>query len=563
MVFRSGGGRRTRPLGRSPSAVAQLSVVAGLLFAWTGATLPASAQILVVRVTDEAGVRSLQGVLVIVEGRVGERPRRLLSDAQGRVVFPGLTAAVYRVRGERIGLESTEATVEVGREGTSRVELALAETAIAIEGLSVAAEARCETLPEARETVASVWEEARKGLEVARWTTEVGAFEFRTRWVSRDVDQQTGQVSNLETRTSRSFSRTPYVSRPVANLLGEGFIQDQDEVPGGERYFAPDAAVLLSDEFLETHCMRVRTRSGDGGALIGLAFEPTGARPVADIAGTLWIDPARWALRSLEYGYVPAVGAVETHGSGGELHFEQLPNGAWIVQEWVIRMPLLAMARDAAGMETVYQYGIRDQGGTVLSIRDPRSGTVISGPGDAFGTDLAAPVGAPAAELLHREEAPPPRIEVRVPEPAFEIEGLLVSVEQRSSRLADMGFYDRRDSGTGTFLDGEEIAAQLPSSLEEILRPIPGVRIAHTVTTRGGRPVVVIRGCLPAIYIDGVQARRGTPFESKPDREPVYLSDLVNPEDIEGIEVYTSPAELPAQYGGTGAECGVLLVWTR
>jgi len=38
---------------------------------------------------------------------------------------------------------------------------------------------------------------------------------------------------------------------------------------------------------------------------------------------------------------------------------------------------------------------------------------------------------------------------------------------------------------------------------------------------------------------------------------------IVNPMDIEGIEVYTHAAEAPVEYRGPGTSCGAILLWTR
>lgn len=37
----------------------------------------------------------------------------------------------------------------------------------------------------------------------------------------------------------------------------------------------------------------------------------------------------------------------------------------------------------------------------------------------------------------------------------------------------------------------------------------------------------------------------------------------VQPEDVHAIEVYRTPSEIPAQFGGAESACGVILVWTQ
>ncbi|RMH14199.1 MAG: hypothetical protein D6701_11515, partial [Gemmatimonadetes bacterium] len=39
--------------------------------------------------------------------------------------------------------------------------------------------------------------------------------------------------------------------------------------------------------------------------------------------------------------------------------------------------------------------------------------------------------------------------------------------------------------------------------------------------------------------------------------------DLIRPEDIEAIEVYRGASEVPAEFGGSDAGCGAIVIWTR
>jgi outer membrane receptor for ferrienterochelin and colicin len=87
-----------------------------------------------------------------------------------------------------------------------------------------------------------------------------------------------------------------------------------------------------------------------------------------------------------------------------------------------------------------------------------------------------------------------------------------------------------------------------------IFRRIPGVdvvpvgRIWALMSTRGPIGLRGI-GCAIRLFVDGV-----------PWRDDL---DAVPHQDIEAIEVYASPSEIPAQYGGANSACGVVLIWTR
>lgn len=44
---------------------------------------------------------------------------------------------------------------------------------------------------------------------------------------------------------------------------------------------------------------------------------------------------------------------------------------------------------------------------------------------------------------------------------------------------------------------------------------------------------------------------------------PFNLDLLPTPKDLAGIEVYSSAATAPAQYGGMNRGCGIILIWTK
>jgi hypothetical protein len=54
------------------------------------------------------------------------------------------------------------------------------------------------------------------------------------------------------------------------------------------------------------------------------------------------------------------------------------------------------------------------------------------------------------------------------------------------------------------------------------------------------------------MYVDGVAFGRADD-----------VLDQVGPTDIEGIEIYRRATEVPPEFGGLQARCGVILVWTR
>lgn len=360
-----------------------------------------AAQTVRVEVAEAGSARPLQGVLVTLDDAAGAQVARDLTDPRGLATLAAPTPGDYALRAELIGYTTEVRTVAVASGAPTRVALTLETGAIEIEGLEVEAEGRCEVRPEGDLTVGQVWSEIRKALEAAQLTQERNTYQYRTRNYTRTIEEETGRVADQSARFGSAYQTTPFVSRPVEELLAEGFVQDDDDRPGGGMYYAPDALVLVSDPFLDTHCMRLTWGDDETAGLIGVAFEPVENRRVADISGTLWVDPETWLLSHLEYAYVHTRPDVETHGIGGEVAFQRLPDGTWIVPEWRIRTPWLALGRDTRGRESIYQFGYHDIGATVVSVREPGGDVLFTANTAALeGVVVAEDSGDPVAGVV-------------------------------------------------------------------------------------------------------------------------------------------------------------------
>lgn len=152
-------------------------------------------------------------------------------------------------------------------------------------------------------------------------------------------------------------------------------------------------------------------------------------------------------------------------------------------------------------------------------------------------------------------------VELRLMPEAVELDTLGVSVEGRLPELARAGYYERQRSGFGFFLDQEEIGRRNASEVGYLLQGIPGVDISR----RGpGPPKVYLRrrvsftggrSCVPSVYVDGFL------YQSHED-DASGVND-VKPEDIAGIEVYTSQLRVPPAYAHGLTGCGVILIWLK
>jgi hypothetical protein len=126
---------------------------------------------------------------------------------------------------------------------------------------------------------------------------------------------------------------------------------------------------------------------------------------------------------------------------------------------------------------------------------------------------------------------------------------VVARVEQLAPRYLD--FERRRRTGQGAYLRWEEIAQKGYGSVGDALRTIRGVRIRCNQQSFECFPVMARAplGCRPTWWIDGVEVRSF--HENTPIR------------DVYGIEVYRGPGEVPGEYSGSDAACGVIVMWTK
>jgi hypothetical protein len=64
--------------------------------------------------------------------------------------------------------------------------------------------------------------------------------------------------------------------------------------------------------------------------------------------------------------------------------------------------------------------------------------------------------------------------------------------------------------------------------------------------------------CYMDVWMDGVLV-----YDSTSKKGLLFDVNSVDPASVEGIEIYTSASEIPAQYNRTSGGCGAILIWTR
>lgn len=214
--------------------------------------------------------------------------------------------------------------------------------------------------------------------------------------------------------------------------------------------------------------------------------------------------------------------------------------------------------------------------GTGAAIRDAQ--VVVSGVGTVAVSDsagLAQAAVVPAGFRLVRvqrvgylpesftvEFRPGETVEAEVDllRAPLELEGLTVTERMPSRALFDAGFYDRRKSGFGQFVDREAIDARHDSKLSSLMMALPGINVVYCqfpqcmqagyVLVASGTRLSANSSCTMKIYLDGVRVENQN-------------IDRISAQNLDGVEVYRRLGGIPAQFAGTDASCGVVLLWSR
>lgn len=121
-----------------------------------------------------------------------------------------------------------------------------------------------------------------------------------------------------------------------------------------------------------------------------------------------------------------------------------------------------------------------------------------------------------------------------------------------------MGPFNRRKArGVGAFVTRADIEKRHPGSISEMLRYLPGVGVTQKMAGEP-QPVRMHRSvnssmqsnCVVQLYVDGHPYPNGN------------VDDFA-PLSIEGVEVYRSASEIPADFRTRDATCGLIALWTR
>lgn len=218
-----------------------------------------------------------------------------------------------------------------------QVRVVLTNTPVHLAAVNVRDRNACTVRPDSGLLVAQLYEEARKALLASSIAAEASNITAHFSRFTRVEDLRGRQLVPVRrTSVTRETSR-PFASVSIDSLTLLGYIQKDGE---GTEYRAPDANVLLSDRFVNSHCFELVNGVQDRADFVGVGFRPVRVtRDRVDIRGVMWLHRTRGILESVEFTYDPLSAELTRARVGGAVEFASTPTGVWFVKRWELRMP--------------------------------------------------------------------------------------------------------------------------------------------------------------------------------------------------------------------------------
>ena len=305
-------------------------------------------------VRDSTTRLALAGAVVELLDQNGASLGRTLTSGTGSFTLT-VDPKTDRLRLVRIGFRPRDIRVKPDSIIGTYVEIVMSRLPTMLDKVNVVAGAKCDQRTNAAGQ--AFLQQARAGLLATIVGREVSPAKLVRLSYERTYGPRLDTMMPAVRMDSIAEAKTSFrAARRGVDLVQRGFTTDS---LGTGIYFGPDAEVLLDEGFEQGYCFYITERRGQ----TGLGFSPAQARRIGrvDVEGVLWIDTKERALRSLEYRYVGLGRESEDNNVGGQVVYQEMPNGVVIVSRWSLR--LLKVRVDSQQ----YRYGRLPTGRIVVS----------------------------------------------------------------------------------------------------------------------------------------------------------------------------------------------------
>jgi hypothetical protein len=347
-------------------------------------------------VRDSASGQPVRGAVVIVQDARGATLARNLTGERGQYLVR-LSDNARRVQVLRIGFRPRTLDLPSRVNGSVQLDVALATLPTLLQGLRVTANARCSPRSDRADALALL-DQARAGLLTLVVAREANPARMTRLAFTRTLDLTGTRTVQQRVRIDSAVDQS--VSFQAVRTARE-FVQDGFRLKAGgqQTVYAPDADILLDDDFARGYCFQIAKPADNRPNQIGLAFVPASRRKGrVDIDGALWIDTLSRALVDIEFRHRGVEPQAEDLGAGGYIGFRDMPNGVTLIDRWWLRaISSTDTLPDWKSRTAVQQpYEINEIGGELARARW-NDGTSWVSPLGTLQLGLALPAGGRAA----------------------------------------------------------------------------------------------------------------------------------------------------------------------
>jgi len=332
------------------------------------------------RVLD-ASRRPLLGALVELRDLSGRSLKILLTTPSGSFQIEAPAPGRYLYRIAAIGYQPQAPTpVDVPIDGVTLPDVVLRPMTVRLPDLVALGRGRfCGKSGMADEMFERLIESAHTALQIMETTVNDKAIGFQVGIINTKTVYGTFNNFAVADTIVQKLSAWPVMSIDPDTLRVVGFGRRMQA--GNEalwEYYGPDARVLFSDWFLDTHCFTLDKPANKKIApdSLHLRFAPARKSKLVDVAGELVLDAHNLALLQFSFTLRNLPNWMPDEGAGGYMEFSPLKSGLWMTKSWAIWAPLAGLGSDrrlnVAGQVETY--------GFVTKVYTGRDSTVITWP---------------------------------------------------------------------------------------------------------------------------------------------------------------------------------------
>ncbi len=157
-----------------------------------------------------------------------------------------------------------------------------------------------------------------------------------------------------------------------------------------------------------------------------------------------------------------------------------------------------------------------------------------------------------STEMVFRSPEDGAFLQIEMGPEAVQLAPITVSVMPRQTLIQVQELQHRINLGGGDYIMAEELEVRGYPTTRGMLQDVRGLSFVDGTPVFRGATSLSGGACAPAFYIDGVLQRSGVDAIL---RMPTH--------DFEVIEAYPGAASVPAEFSGSNARCGVIVIWTR